>query len=65
MAYGGLNTVADFARHPQLRTLPVSTPAGAIDLIAPPVAIAGDDLRLRPVPKVGEHSEAIRREFAA
>jgi itaconate CoA-transferase len=65
VAYGGLNTVADFARHPQLRTLPVSTPAGAIDLIAPPASVAGDDLRLRPVPKVGEHSETIRREFAA
>jgi itaconate CoA-transferase len=65
VAYGGLNTVADFARHPQLRTLPVETPAGPVDLVAPPVAIAGDDLRLRPLPKIGEHSEAIRREFAA
>jgi itaconate CoA-transferase len=64
VAYGGLNTVADFARHPQLRTLPVATPAGAIDLIAPPAAVVGDALRLRPVPKAGEHSAAIRREFA-
>jgi len=65
VAYGGLNTVADLARHPQLRTLPAMTQAGTIDLIAPPVAIAGDDLRLRPVPRIGEHTEAIRREFAA
>lgn len=64
VAYGGLNTVADFARHPQLRTLPVATPAGTVDLIAPPAAVVGDALRLRPVPKAGEHSAAIRREFA-
>jgi crotonobetainyl-CoA:carnitine CoA-transferase CaiB-like acyl-CoA transferase len=64
VAFGGLNTVEDFARHAQLRTLPVDTPAGPIDMVAPPVSIAGDELRLRPVPRVGEHSEAIRREFA-
>ncbi len=65
VAYGGLNTVADFSRHPQLRKLPVRTPSGEIDLIAPPVAFAGDDFRLRPIPKIGEHNEAIRREFSA
>jgi itaconate CoA-transferase len=65
IAYGGLNTVADFARHAQLRTLPVETPAGPIELIAPPVTVAGDALGLRPVPAVGEHSAAIRKEFAA
>ena len=65
VAYGGLNTVADFSKHPQLRKLPVETPSGPVDLIAPPAAIAGDDLKLRPVPKVGEQSDAIRREFAA
>ncbi len=65
VAYGGLNTVADFATHPQLRTVRVETAAGPIDLIAPPAAIAGDDLKLRPVPKIGEHTDAIRREFAA
>ena len=65
VAYGGLNTVADFARHPQLRMVPVETPAGVIDLIAPPVAIAGDTLALGPVPTVGQHTDAIRREFAA
>ncbi|MSP49134.1 MAG: CoA transferase [Alphaproteobacteria bacterium] len=64
VAYGGLNTVADFAKHPQLRTLPVAMPAGEIDLIAPPASVAGDELRLRPVPAVGEHTDAIRREFA-
>jgi crotonobetainyl-CoA:carnitine CoA-transferase CaiB-like acyl-CoA transferase len=65
VAYGGLNTIADFAKHPQLRKLPVETPSGSVDLIAPPAAIAGDDLALRSVPGVGQHSEAIRREFAA
>ena len=65
VAYGGLNSVADFARHPQLRRLPVDTPSGPLELIAPPVTVDGDTLSLRPVPRIGEHSEAIRREFAA
>lgn len=65
VAYGGLNTVADFAQHPQLRTVPVETLAGTIDLISPPVAIVGDTLALGPVPSVGQHTDAIRQEFAA
>lgn len=65
VAYGGLNSVAEFARHPQLRTLPVETPGGPVDLIAPPAQVVGDELRLRPVPAVGAQSEAIRREFSA
>jgi crotonobetainyl-CoA:carnitine CoA-transferase CaiB-like acyl-CoA transferase len=63
IAYGGLNDVADFARHPQLRTLRLDTPEGPIDMIAPPAAIAGATPSFRPVPGIGEHSETIRREF--
>ena len=65
VAYGGLNSVADFAHHPQLRTQPVETPAGPIDLISPPAAIVDETLTLGPVPTVGSHTDAIRREFAA
>jgi crotonobetainyl-CoA:carnitine CoA-transferase CaiB-like acyl-CoA transferase len=65
VAYGGLNDVADFARHPQLKTLPVDTPEGVVDLIAPPAAVSGDTPSFRPVPKIGQHNAAIRHEFAA
>jgi crotonobetainyl-CoA:carnitine CoA-transferase CaiB-like acyl-CoA transferase len=64
IAYGGLNGVAEFARHPQLKTLPLDTPEGRIDMIAPPASISGESQVFRPVPGIGEHSESIRREFA-
>jgi crotonobetainyl-CoA:carnitine CoA-transferase CaiB-like acyl-CoA transferase len=65
IAFGRLNDVAGLAAHPQLRTQPVATPAGTVELVSPPAV--GDDgtVGFRPVPAVGEHSERIRREFAA
>jgi itaconate CoA-transferase len=63
IAFGGVNTVADLARHPQLRRTGVLTASGAIELVAPPVRVAGAQASLRPVPALGEHSEAIRREY--
>jgi len=63
IAFGRLNDVGGLAEHPQLRTLPVRTPAGEIDLIAPPARMSGTGARLGDVPAVGEHTERIRREF--
>lgn len=63
VAFGAVNSVADLARHPQLRRAPVLTPSGTISTVAPPVIAAGDDTPLRPVPALGEHSDLLRREF--
>lgn len=63
IAFGAVNSVADLARHPQLRRTPVLTASGAIELVAPPVRVAGAQSSLRPVPALGEHSDAIRREY--
>ena len=63
IAFGAVNSVADLARHPQLRRTPVVTASGSVDLVAPPVRVGGTETRLRPVPALGEHSEAIRREY--
>jgi crotonobetainyl-CoA:carnitine CoA-transferase CaiB-like acyl-CoA transferase len=65
IAYGAVNSVADFARHPQLERTSVETEAGTIDQVAPPVRFAGEPAALGAVPALGEHSEAIRAEFAA
>jgi itaconate CoA-transferase len=63
-AYGFVNGLAEFARHPALRRVEVATAAGPIALAAPPV-IASDGARaLGPVPAIGEHSAAIREEFS-
>jgi itaconate CoA-transferase len=62
IAFGNLNTVADFARHPQLRLGEAATPSGVVALPLPPALATGT--RLGAVPAKGEHSAAIRREFA-
>ena len=64
IAFGRVNTVAQFSRHPQLRRVTVATPNGDVALPAPPAQFVGEPRALRPVPALGEHGEAIRREFA-
>ncbi len=64
IAYGRLNELAEAARHPHLRFMDVPTPAGDIKVIAPSAVQCGDGLEVRPVPSLGEHTEAIRLEFA-
>jgi crotonobetainyl-CoA:carnitine CoA-transferase CaiB-like acyl-CoA transferase len=64
-AYGFVNEVADFARHPALRRLPVATPGGVFALPAPPVATTDGPAAFGAVPAIGEHSAAIRAEFAS
>ena len=64
-AYGFVNEVADLPAHPALRRAEVATPAGTASIVAPPVLVDGAGRSLGAVPAVGEHSEAIRAEFAA
>ena len=63
IAFGNLNTVADFARHPQLRRLTVEIPEGPVSMPCPP-ARGLVEARSHSVPAVGAHSAALRREFA-
>ena len=64
-AFGFVNDVAAFAAHPALRRVTVGTPNGDVALAAPPVLIEGETARsLGPVPAIGQHSVAIRAEFA-
>ena len=64
IAYGAVNSVADFAEHPQLRRVPVAIPNGEADLVAPPARQAGAEPRFGAVPAFDEHGAALRREFA-
>ncbi len=63
-AYGFVNEVADFARHPALRRVTVSTPGGEVAYAAPPVRWADTTRTYGAVPAIGQHGDAIRREFA-
>ncbi len=62
-AYGFVNTVAELAHHPALRRIAVETPNGAVSIVAPPTTRDGEAPTLGAVPRIGEHSDAIRREF--
>jgi crotonobetainyl-CoA:carnitine CoA-transferase CaiB-like acyl-CoA transferase len=62
IAFGNLNTVADFAQHPQLHRIAVPTPEGAV--LLPPAPGREESDAVGTVPALGEHSVAIRREFA-
>ena len=65
IAFGELNDVARFSKHPQLRRVEIGTPNGPVAIPAPPPVIDGVRApALGPVPSVGQHSAAIRAEFA-
>ena len=64
IAYGRLSSLDDLERHPQLRLMPVATPAGPIELLAPGALVDGTPLEPGPVPALDEHGAAIRVEFA-
>ncbi len=64
-AYGFVNGLADLVSHPALRRVTVETQAGPASIVAPPALRNGRAPVLGRVPGIGEHSEAIRREFAA
>lgn len=64
IAFGRVNTVAQFSQHPQLRRVVVATPKGDVALPAPPAQFVGEERSLGPVPAVGAQGAAIRREFS-
>jgi len=66
VAYGEVNDVRGFSRHPALARVPVETPDGSeVNAIAPPYTFDGAHRPLKRVPAYSEHSDAIRAEFAA
>ncbi|HEX4888943.1 MAG TPA: CaiB/BaiF CoA-transferase family protein [Alphaproteobacteria bacterium] len=63
IAFGRLNSVADLQAHPQLRTMMQPTPSGDVEVIASAIRFAGPSAPPRPTPALGQHTDAIRREF--
>ena len=64
VAFGALNSVADLTTHAQLRRVDVETPAGMVSMPAPPVRHSAEDSAPGAVPRLGQHSRAIREEFS-
>ena len=63
-AYGFVNGVAEFARHPALRRITVETPGGPVDVAAPPAILSDGPRSYGAVPGIGSHNVEIRAEFA-
>jgi len=64
IAFGAVNGLDDLSKHPQLRRIRVASETGEIDMPAHPDANRVVD-RDTQIPTLGEHSDAIRVEFAA
>jgi crotonobetainyl-CoA:carnitine CoA-transferase CaiB-like acyl-CoA transferase len=64
IAFGSVNSVADFSKHPQLRRVEVGTPTGPAWLPSSPARVAGQTFEPGPSPALGEHTDALRAEFA-
>ncbi len=67
IAYGGVNSVETFAKHPQLRRRDVTLESGeTVKLAGAPVQYSYEDPTepFGRIPRIGEHSDAIRKEFS-
>ncbi len=64
-AFGLVNDIAAFARHPALRRIAVDTPSGPARMVAPAAMSSEGPPHLGAVPVIGEHSASIRSEFHA
>jgi formyl-CoA transferase len=64
IAFARVNDIEGILRHPHLRRLSVASPSGAVALPAPPARWMGEDApSFGPLPALGEHTQAVRREF--
>ncbi len=65
IAYGRLSSLDDLVHHPQNNLVTVRTDGGEIEVLAPGARFPGEaPVRFGPVPAIGQHTEALRREFA-
>ena len=64
IAYGRVSTMEDLARHPQNRFVEVDTPTGPVRMLAPGAVVDGGVPELGDVPALGQHTDAVRAEFA-
>jgi itaconate CoA-transferase len=67
LACARMRTPQEFYDHPQIaardRWREVGSPGGRVRALLPPVVIDGREAAMGDVPSLGQHSEALRREF--
>ena len=64
IAFGRLNTMDDFAAHPQNRFVTVRTTGGELQILAPGALVNGVIAPLGAVPDLGANNDKIRSEFS-
>ncbi|MCP4489091.1 MAG: CoA transferase [Gammaproteobacteria bacterium] len=64
IAYGRLNDVKGLSQHSQLRRSKIDTPAGEVEVAAVAAIRSNHQASVLRVPALGEHSEAVRKEFS-
>lgn len=68
IANAALRTMSDFSAHPQLaarnRWRDVESSRGPVRSLLPPIIASGWEARMGGVPDLGQHTDAIRREFS-
>jgi len=57
IAFAEVNTMADLAAHPHLRSIAVDTPRGVVNYPAPAPIVVGEDRHYGAVPGIGERQE--------
>ena len=65
IAFGAINTPADLVGHELVRMETIAIPGGAAEVIASPVQTTDVANGNRAIPAIGQHSDAIRAEFAS
>ena len=67
IAHARRRELAEVLEHPQHtardRITEVASPAGAVRAFLPPLGMSGHTPRMDPIPGVGEHTDAVLREF--
>jgi crotonobetainyl-CoA:carnitine CoA-transferase CaiB-like acyl-CoA transferase len=65
IAYGSVNSVADLSNHPALRRRDMTVNGEPASLVAPAIQTEHEERTYPPIPKLGEHTAAIRSEFGS
>jgi len=65
IAWARVSDVASLSKHPQLRRTHFASPKGDVSIPALAAAYDGQPERLGDVPELGQHTDQVRREFAA
>ena len=63
IAFGVLNEIKDLKNHPQLRKIKCKIGDEEIELIAPPEMSLNQEQIIKKIPKIGENTIKIKKEF--